>query len=203
MAIYSAACAHFGGLWEAGVKSTKHHLRRILGDQTPTYEELTTLLCQIEACLNSRPLCPASEDPSDLNALTPGHFLVGEPLTNILEHEEPEETIAHPRTRWRLISAMRDHFWRRWSREYLHQLQQAGKWTGARPNFQVGDLVLLKDELSPPARWAMGRITSVHPGPDGRVRVVTVRTAASELTRPIAKLCLLPVSAEKVVESRK
>ncbi|KMQ83197.1 hypothetical protein RF55_20666 [Lasius niger] len=112
--------SHFGGLWEAGVKSTKHHLRRVLSDQTLTYEELTTLLCQVEACLNSRPLCPASSDPSDPTALTPGYFLVGEPLINIPEPEESSDTLTHPKTRWRLISAMRDHFWRRWSEEYLH-----------------------------------------------------------------------------------
>ena len=70
---------HFGGLWEAAVKSAKYHLRRVVGDHTLTFEELTTLMCQIEACLNSRPLTALSDDPSDLSSLTPGHFLVGEP----------------------------------------------------------------------------------------------------------------------------
>ncbi|XP_046401619.1 uncharacterized protein LOC124167678 [Ischnura elegans] len=65
---------HFGSLWEAGVKSMKHHLRRVIGDQKMTFEEMPTLLCQIEACLNSRPLSPLSNDPNDLVPLTPGHF---------------------------------------------------------------------------------------------------------------------------------
>ena len=76
---------HFGGLWEAAVKSAKYHLRRVIGDHTLTYEETATLLCQVEACLNSRPLTPMSDDPSDLTSLTPGHFLVGEPLISIPE----------------------------------------------------------------------------------------------------------------------
>jgi len=52
------AAPHFGGLWEAGVKVMKHHLKRVLGKSTPTYEELATLLCRIEASMNSRPLAP-------------------------------------------------------------------------------------------------------------------------------------------------
>lgn len=74
------AAPHFGGLWEAAVKSTKHHLRRVIGETTLTYEELNTFLAQVEACLNSRPLRPLSDDPDDVSALTPGHFLIGAPL---------------------------------------------------------------------------------------------------------------------------
>ncbi|XP_028167479.1 uncharacterized protein LOC114357883 [Ostrinia furnacalis] len=66
-----------GGLWEAAVKSMKHHLKRILGEQKLTFEEFSTLLAQIEACLNSRPLLALTNDVDDLDCLTPGHFLVG------------------------------------------------------------------------------------------------------------------------------
>jgi hypothetical protein len=76
---------HFGGLWEAGIKSVKNHLKRILGSHNLTYEEMTTVLTQIEGCLNSRPLIPMSEDPDDLAVLTPGHFLIGEPLNSLPE----------------------------------------------------------------------------------------------------------------------
>ncbi|XP_029673482.1 uncharacterized protein LOC115241712 [Formica exsecta] len=76
---------HFGGIWEAAVKSLKHHLRRVLGDATLIYEEMSTLLAQVEACFNSRPLQALSDDPKDLSALTPGHFLVGSALTAIPE----------------------------------------------------------------------------------------------------------------------
>ncbi len=68
---------HFGGLWEVAVKSTKTHLRRILRDVKLTYEEFSTLLTQIEACLNSRPLVPLDDG---IEALTPDHFLIGKPL---------------------------------------------------------------------------------------------------------------------------
>ncbi|XP_037932511.1 uncharacterized protein LOC119667293 [Teleopsis dalmanni] len=74
----------FGGLWESGVKSIKYHLARIIGDQKLTYEELSTVLIQIECCLNSRPLCPLTDNIEDLNALTPGHFIVGSSLMTLL-----------------------------------------------------------------------------------------------------------------------
>jgi hypothetical protein len=72
---------HFGEIWEAGVKSAKFHLRRVLGNAHLTYEEMYTLLTGIEACLNSRPLCPLTDDPNDVDVLTPGQFLIGAPLT--------------------------------------------------------------------------------------------------------------------------
>jgi len=68
---------YFGGLWEAGIKSLKYHLKRIAGNVILTFEELYTLLTQIEALLNSRPLTPMSSDPNDLTPLTPAHFLIG------------------------------------------------------------------------------------------------------------------------------
>ena len=70
--------SHFGGLWETGVKSVKYHLRRVVGNVSLTFE-MSTVLCQIEACLNSRPFSQMSSDPSDLQSLTPGHFLIGTP----------------------------------------------------------------------------------------------------------------------------
>jgi len=72
---------HFDGLWENTVKSAKHHLTRMLGEINLTMGELNTLLCQVEARLNSRPLTAMSHDPSESEALTPTHFLIGRPIT--------------------------------------------------------------------------------------------------------------------------
>ncbi|XP_043499952.1 uncharacterized protein LOC122526659 [Polistes fuscatus] len=66
---------HYGWLLEAGVKSVKHHLKRVIREHTLTFEELSTILVEIEACLNSRPLGPLSLDTDLLRALTPSHFL--------------------------------------------------------------------------------------------------------------------------------
>ncbi|GFT28904.1 integrase catalytic domain-containing protein [Trichonephila clavipes] len=70
---------NFGGLWESGVKSFKIHLKRVAGNSNLTLEEFITLLAEIEAVLNSRPLSPLS---SDIETLSPGHFLI---VTAIVE----------------------------------------------------------------------------------------------------------------------
>ncbi|KMQ87939.1 bel12-ag transposon polyprotein [Lasius niger] len=189
------AAPHFGGLWEAAVKSTKHHLRRVIGETTLTYEELSTFLTQVEACLNSRPLQALSDDPDDFSALTPGHLLIGAPLLAVPEPSllsKGETTLS----RWQLIQRMRDHFWERWSREYLHGLTARPKWWKTKESPGVGTLCLLRSETTPPNRWPLARITKLHPGQDGVTRVVTIRTPTSEFVRPLIKLVLLPGTAD-------
>lgn len=182
---------HFGGLWEATVKATKHHLRRVMGTQLLTYEEFTTLLTQIEAILNSRPLCPMSADPSDLSVLTPGHFLIQRPLTDP-PIADLTFNIGNRLKRWQLLEHARDAFWKRWQVEYLHNLQQRSKWLGPATTISPGTMVLIKSSQAPALSWPLGRISRVFPGPDGVVRVAEVKTSSGTLTRPLVKLCPLP-----------
>ncbi|XP_029161120.1 uncharacterized protein LOC114932873 [Nylanderia fulva] len=79
------AAPQFGGLWEAAVRSVKHHIKRAIGTHTLTFEEITTLLCRIELFLNSRPIASVSDALDDYTALTPGHFLIGASLSSIPE----------------------------------------------------------------------------------------------------------------------
>ncbi|CAG7786005.1 unnamed protein product [Allacma fusca] len=182
---------HFGGLWESGVRVVKGHLRRVIGTTSLNFEEYATLLAQVESCVNSRPLAPLSCNPEDLSALTPGHFLIGAPLNALPEHDLTDIKLNRL-SRWQHCQQLAQHFWRRWHNEYLHQLQQRHKWNSVSENLAVGTMVLMKDERLSPTEWKLGRILHTHPGPDGLVRVVTVKTSGGELKRPIVKLCPLP-----------
>lgn len=184
---------HFGGLWEAGIKSVKTHLLRVVGNQLLTYEELSTVLIQIEAVLNSRPLTPISTDPNDLSPLTPGHFLTLEPLTALPDPDITQININRL-TRWQLLQKLHRDFWKRWQQEYLHTLQQRSKWHTTTFPVTVGTMVLIKNELSAPLHWPLGRIIELHPGADGIVRVATVKTAKGIFKRPLVKLCPLPTT---------
>lgn len=146
---------HFGGKWEAGVKSVKYHLKRVMGNQVLTYEEMTTTLTQIEAILNSRPLCPLTDDPDDLNALTPAHFLIGSSLSTPPEPSLEMEKLSHL-SRWQLTRQIVDSFWTHWSKEYLQRYLSIYKWNRTSPPLQEGTLVLVVDERYPPTKWPLG-----------------------------------------------
>ena len=180
---------HFGGLWGAAVKSTKYHLRRILGDIKMTYEELSTLLTQIEACLNSRPLAPLSNDDNDIQALTPGHFLIGRPLQALPDRADAAKPLSLLR-RWQLCQNLLNHFWKRWSTEYVTHLGRFTKWSKPTRNLQVGDLVVLREDTPIATKWPLARVTQIYSGKDNLVRVATIKTATGTYTRPVTKLAL-------------
>ncbi|KAL7724201.1 hypothetical protein ACLKA6_005768 [Drosophila palustris] len=185
---------HFGGLWEAGVKSAKHLLLRTVGSLLLTAEELQTTLVAVEAVLNSRPIGALSDDPSDGEALTPGHALIGGPLTAMPAGGAPDQQGLTCLSRWRAVSSLRRQFWRRWSKEYILGLQARSKWHHRTPDVVVGELVVVAEDNLPPQKWLIGRVTAVHRGEDGAVRVVDLRTATGgAFRRPIHKLARLPI----------
>lgn len=182
---------HFGGLWEAGIKSVKTHLYRVIGTQILTYEELNTLLTQVEAVLNSRPLCSLSTDPNDVSVLTPGHFLTQAPLT-ALPTPDYSNIKLNRLKRWQLVQRMHQDFWARWHTEYLTSLSQRLKWTRSTDQARLGQVVIIKDEQQPPLRWRFGKIIKLYPGRDGIPRSATVETGQGVINRPLVKLCPVP-----------
>ncbi|XP_058817215.1 uncharacterized protein LOC131680520 [Topomyia yanbarensis] len=183
---------HFGGLWEAAVKVAKHQLYRQLGNSKLSFEDLTTLLTQIEASMNSRPIVPLSEDPNDIAALTPAHFLIGSTMHSLPEpelHRLPLNRLDH----YQRLQRIYQQFWYHWRTEYLQELQRDSKVCHPNADIQPGRLVVLTDELQMPVKWPLARIIAVHPGKDKLVRVASLRTSRGVIVRPITKICLLPL----------
>ncbi|XP_062538586.1 uncharacterized protein LOC134206864 [Armigeres subalbatus] len=186
---------HFGGIWEAGVKSVKSHLKLVLAEHRLTFEALSTVLAQVEAILNSRPLTPASNDPNDMNAITPAHFLIGREFQAI--PEPSYSSIPQGRlSRLQFIQDMKQKFWKIWMNDYLHELQKRQRDLKIT-KFKIGAMVVIIDEQLPPLKWALARITELHPGQDGHTRVVSLRTKNGTTKRAVKKVCLLPLDDEK------
>ncbi|XP_038106697.1 uncharacterized protein LOC119766305 [Culex quinquefasciatus] len=183
---------NFGGLWEAAVKSTKYHLKRILKNAQLTFEQYATVLAEVEAVLNSRPLFATSTDPADPEVLTPGHFLIGRPLTAIPEPAY-EGTPTNRLSKWQHLQLLREHFWRAWRRDYLTTLQPRGKNRKEMPNVRPQMVVLLEEKNAPPLEWKMGIVQQTYPGPDGLVRTADVKVGGSVIRRPTSKLSVLPI----------
>ncbi|CAK1596633.1 unnamed protein product [Parnassius mnemosyne] len=182
---------HFGGIWEAGVKSAKFHIKRVMGNSHLTFEELSTLFAQVEAILNSRPLCPLSSSPNDYLCLSPGHFLIGRQLTalpspNLLNAKE-NALQRHAR-----LEQIRQHFWQKWQNEYISELQLRTKWKTTKDKLKVGDLVIIKEDSLPPLCWRLGRVARLFPGSDGISRVADISTTRGCIRRPFVRLCPLP-----------
>ncbi|XP_046976484.1 uncharacterized protein LOC124542600 [Vanessa cardui] len=182
---------HMGGLWEAGVKSMKYHLKIILTANL-TYEEMLTLLCQIEACLTSRPLTPAEESDFHNEPLTPGNFLIGKAPITIPSPNLQEVPMSHL-SRWQHLQRLLSDFWKRWQSEYLSSLKHRRKWHKNVKEFDIGHIVLIKSENLPPGKWMLGRILKKHPGSDGVTRVYSVKSGDSVVQRSVSKLCPLPM----------
>lgn len=182
----------FGGLWESAVKSTKHHLKRVIGNSTLTYEQFNSVIIEIEGILDSRPISQISNDITDLSYLTPSHFLIGEPITSYpeLNHTNtPDNRLKF----WQICVKIKQSFWKKWQNDYLTLLQNRPKWHKNEPNLREGMLVILKEDNAPPLKWPMGRITKVIPGKDAKVRVVEVRTQSGTYLRSITKIAVLPI----------
>ncbi|XP_043865752.1 uncharacterized protein LOC122757509 [Drosophila mojavensis] len=186
---------HFGGLWEAAVKSAKGLLLKAMGSARLRQDEVATVLVEVEAVLNSRPMVAPSSNPNDGEVLTPGHFLIGATLVPlpIASTEPVDDAKLTLLKRWQLTSNIKRRFWNDWSRDYLLSLQQKSKWTKERQNVQVGAVVLVGEDNAPPQQWMLGVVTEAIVGGDGRVRVIVVKTKNGTYKRAIHRVAPLPL----------
>ena len=167
----------------------KKHLKKVSGNTLLTFEELTTISCQVEACMmNSRPLLPMTSHNQDgLTTLTASHFLLfKDPAAYPEDPRLPEK--PHLLKRWNQCQAMIQHFWTRWAKEYLNSLQARTKWQTTKPNLQPEDIVIVRPEKHFfSCHWPLGRILETFPGDDGLVRVVKIKTHCKNCLVKITK----------------
>ena len=167
-------------------------------------ENLSTLLCEVEAIINSRPITEISSDPNDLEALTPNHILLLHSGVTFPPGVFKEQDCYYKR-RWRQVQYLSDLFWTRWRRQYIVLLQQRQKWQSEERQHTPGDLVLVIDSQLPRSQWLLGRIVDVVKDKLGYVRTARVRVSkcknssmsefnTSVILRPITKLILLRTS---------
>ena len=149
-------------------------------------ETLTTLFCEAENILNSRPLTVTSNDPNDLLPLTPN------PKGMTLESPGVfQSSDTYARRHWKHAQYLIDIFWSRWKKEYLTTLQKRNKWQRERRNITTGDIVLIVDVALPRNRWLLGVVAAVFQDNKGNVRVCRNRTRSAVFERPTAKLCVI------------
>ena len=178
----SEHASHFGGLWEAALKSIKAHLPEVDGETILTFEELMTMLMQIEACLNFRRLTQLQEASHGLHVLTPGHFFIGKPITSLPDQQDSYRSITLSHW-WNLCQTLTQHFWYRWSSQYLNNHPRFSELQTRMCNLKIGDIGWVRNEHMVPTKWPLARLIQVHIGPDGKVRVVTLRIARGTYSR--------------------
>ncbi|XP_011860462.1 PREDICTED: uncharacterized protein LOC105557751 [Vollenhovia emeryi] len=185
------SAAWWGGWWERLVKIVKDLLKRTLKKACLSYEEMSTILCDCEAIVNSRPLTYLAEDPTQLIPLTPMMFLL-ETSQNETPDLDKLEVNLNKRMRYR--QSLRNDLRKRFRSEYLGQLSRR-KVKGSRISVKEGDIVLLGQDNLKRLDWPLARVIKVFPGRDGVTRVVRVKTAMGELVRPIQRLYPLEMSS--------
>ena len=171
-----------GGVFKRMIKSAKRCLRNAIGKNCLTFDELLTLVTEVEGVLNSRPLTYVYSDDIT-EPLTPSHLLVGYRILTL-----PDDTVSKDlddeytpgnltRRAAHLVKTLRN-FWKRWKREYLLELREfhrTGQQEESSSSLQTGEVVTVYDEDHPRGLWRLGRIEELIPGADGKIRGVHVK----------------------------
>ena len=186
--------SHFGGSWERLVRSVRRVFTSLAQKVIFTDEELVTLVAEVEAVVNSRPLTPVTFVENIERPLSPNDLLVLNPDSN-LPLAETGTADAYSKL-WKRIQFYADQFWKRWVKEFLPTLLPRSKWLELKRNVSINDVVLIVDENTPRSQWPLGRIVKTYPDSKGIVRTVSIRTRSTEQKRPISKVCVIIPAGE-------
>ena len=209
-----------GGVFERMIKSAKRCLRKAIGKNCLTFDELLTLVTEVEGVLNSRPLTYVYSDDIT-EPLTPSHLLVGYriltlPYDTVFQDVDEEYTPENLTRKAAHLAKTLTNFWKRWTQEYLLELREfhcTGQKEESSSSLQTGEVVTVYDEDHPRGLWRLGRIEELIPGADGKIRGVRVKVVSKGgqvkiIRRPIQHIYPLEVQSKstgeevKVEESR-
>ena len=180
----------WGGWWEILIKSVKSALKRTLGKRSLTRVELETTLLEVESCVNSRPLTFVGDELDSGSPLTPSLFLLGRP-SSLKSPINVKDIVVEPsdlNERLELRQQLFHAFWECWVNEYVRNLPPFKGSCGSKGSIKVGSVVLVQGEGTNRLQWPLGVIQAIHPGRDGLVRCVEVKTAKGLFTRPIQRI---------------
>lgn len=181
---------YFGCVFETMIKPAKKAVYGILNNADITDEELVTGFNGAEDLINSRPLTYQSSNIKDELPLTPNHFIFGR-AGGQFTPQSNDETDFNPKKRWRRVQELVRHFWSRWMKKWLPQLNKRHKWLKVQRDSKIGDVVLVLSTDISRGKWQIAGILDIFPGKDGHTRVVKVKIGDAEYIRPISKLCPL------------
>ena len=181
----------WGGMYERLVRSVKTALRKSLGQRSLSRIELETVLSEIEACVNSRPLTFVGDTLDSPNPLTSNHFLTGHSVGFRARELDDPSSVATARMlgeRARLRLARLNKFWTVWSKEYLRNLPPTIRKFRPQGKLCKGAVVLIEEDNMPRQKRDLGVVTRLLPGRDGIARSAEVRTVRGQKTRAVQRL---------------
>lgn len=183
------AAPHQNGCAESLVKSCKIGLKKAIGEQVLTPMELQTCLVEVANLVNQRPIGRIPSDPDDGSYLCPNDMLLGRASSTV--SQGPFRHTKNPRHRVEFVQRIVDSFWTRWTRDVFPSLLPRKQWHAEKRNVRVDDFVIVQTSNAIRGTWNVGRVVSVYPGKDGRVRNVKVKTRSGEYERPISKIAVI------------
>jgi len=181
-----------GGFYERINRSIKTPLKTMFSRRPLTQSQTQTLLCHIEAVINSRPLTNVSDDANDNYILTPAHFISGRNLLTLPSGEDDPTSDSSIVKLWKGRHDQLSEFWKTWKKRYLRELRQKEN-AGKSNRLNVNDLVLVANEKER-HEWPLGIIRKLHCGKDGKFRSVDVECSGKIKTRPIKLIYQLEAS---------
>lgn len=192
------ASPHMGGAWERMVRSIKNVLGKLMKEKRPKENTLRSLLCEVEDIINTRPLTYIALEKDSDDVLTPKHLMNPFFRSPSLPPGQFDEKDLSSRKQWRIVQELANHFWRRWTVEYLPMINRTTKWHTKAEPLRVGDIVVICDNSAPRNQWEKAVVAEVKLSRDGQVRSAIVKTSHGQLTRPAVMLAKLDVIKEAV-----